>query len=225
MKAILITSCVVALVLILSSRALGQDSYATAPIGSPPVMYHHSSTWEEGVLRGSGDVMRAAGEMNYNHSLATINYQEAYSRYLDNRLKAAATYFDLRQVNREARAEERGQRATPEALTEFSRVRAPDRLAAHQFDGAAHRLIWPASLEGDFFSQERGAIDRLIEARRGDGPENQEIVRLAEAMKLKLVSQVRVMKPAAYVPAKRFLTSLEYEMNFAPGPLAAVAAR
>jgi hypothetical protein len=218
MKAALITSFVVAGAIVLAGHALAQDSYAPGgPIISPPVYYDHSSTWEEGSLRGVGDLMRAAGELNYNSSLATINYQEAYSRYLDNRLKAASTYFDLRQLNREARSEERGQRATSEDLAGYAKIRAPERLAAHQFDAARGQLIWPVSLEGAAFAQERAAIDCLVLARRGVGAESREIQTLAEVMKEKLIAQVRVMKPVDYLLAKRFLISLEYEMNFAPG--------
>jgi hypothetical protein len=218
MKATLITSMFLAAVLMFAGQVFGQDSLAwRGPISSPPAMYHHASTWEESALRGGADLVRAAGEMNYNSSLATINYQEAYSRYLDNRLQAASTHFDLRQLNREARAEARGQRATPDELTEYAKIRAPARLSAHQFDATTNRLMWPASLKGDVFAEYRAAIDRLLEARRGGGVESREIEMLAEAMKQKLLPQVRVMNPAEYLAAKRFLTSLEYEMSFAPG--------
>jgi hypothetical protein len=176
------------------------------------------------MLRGGGDIMRAAGEMNYNNSLAAIYGQEAYSRYLDNRLKVASTYFDLRELNREARAEERGQRATPEDLKEYAKVRAPDRLAAHQLDPTTRRLLWPVSLEGANFAADRAEIDRLIEARRSSA-ENREVQTLAASMKEKLITQVRLMKPDEYLAAKRFLTSLEYEMKFAAGPATTVAVR
>jgi hypothetical protein len=217
MKATLITVLAVAAVLTFAGQVFGQESLATrGPISSPPAIYHHASTWEEGSLRGTGDLMRAAGEMNYNHSLATINYQEAYSRYLDNRLQAASTYFDLRQLNREARAEARGQRATAEDLAGYAKVRAPARLAAHQFDATTNRLMWPASLSGDEFAEERAAIDRLLDSRRSVGAEGREVQALVEAMRQELLPQVHVMKPADYIAAKRFLTSLEYEMNFVP---------
>jgi hypothetical protein len=225
MKATLITSLAVAAAVMFASLAFGQESLAyRGPISSPPAMYHHASTWEEGALRGTGDLMRAAGELNYNSSLASINYQEAYSLYLDNRLKAASTYFDLRQLNRDARAEARGQRATPDELSDYAKARAPDRLAAHQFDATTNRLVWPASLSGDLFAEERGAIDRLVETRRGLDPQSREIQTLAEAMKQKLITQIGVMTGTDYAAAKRFLTSVGYEMNFAPGA-AAVAVR
>ena len=64
---------------------------------------YHSSTAEEGVLTGLGYLTRSMGEANYFHSLAAINGQEAYNRYLQNREKATETYFRMQQINRAAR--------------------------------------------------------------------------------------------------------------------------
>jgi hypothetical protein len=84
--------------------------------------------------------------------------------------------------------------------------------------------MWPASLSGDEFAEERAAIDRLLDSRRSVGVEGREVQALVEAMRQELLPQVHVMKPADYIAAKRFLTSLEYEMNFVPGA-AVVAVR
>jgi hypothetical protein len=117
MRTILYTSVLVAVVLVSANWALAQG-HETSPLPAPTpvVIYDHASTLEEGAYRGGADFIRSVGAANYDTSLALMYTQEAYSRYLDNRLKAAATYFDLRQLNREYRAEERGQRPTTEAL-------------------------------------------------------------------------------------------------------------
>jgi hypothetical protein len=172
-------------------------------------------------MRGAGDVLRAVGEARYNSSLALMNGQEAYSRYLDNRLKAVSTYFDMQNLNREYRAEKRGQRATEEELAGYARDRAPDRLAAHELDPTANRLVWPEALGNERFDAERTAIDALM---AGGGSESRAVQELAEKMVEELRTHVREMKPSDYVAAKRFLTSLHYEMDFAPGA-ATVAAR
>jgi hypothetical protein len=221
MKATLLSSTLVAIGLF-AANAYGQGYTPPAPISSPPFAYHHASTLEEGFARGVADGMRAVGEMNYNNSLAMINGQEAYSRYLDNRLKAVATYFDMRKLNREARAEERGQRATVEDLARIAKMRAPDRLAAYHFDAARNRLIWPELFQEPYFAAERERIDRLMGARAGR--ESREIQRLAGAMTDKLTAIVHSVQPGEYAAAKRFVTSLQYEMNFAPGA-AGVASR
>jgi hypothetical protein len=223
MRATLLTGALVSVALVFANPTLAQvHPTSPAPALAPVTIYDHASTWEEGVLRGRAETARAFGEMNYNNSLALVNAQEAYSRYLDNRLKAVTTYFDLRKVNREARAEERGQRPTPEALTRLAKTRLPDRLAAHQWDASGTRPLWPVALDDPLFAVEREAIDELMAHR--EGAEEREIQRIAAAMTDKLRTQVHAMNPGEYIAAKRFLTSLRYEMNFAPGS-AALAVR
>jgi hypothetical protein len=209
---------------LISTTAYGQGYTPGGPAQSPPWSYHHASTLEEGVLRGGGDLLRGIGEMNYNHSLAMINGQEAWSRYLDNRLKQTATYFDMRKLNREARNEERGQRASIDDAARYAKERAPERLAAFNFDAAHNRLIWPAIFTHSYFAEERDAIDALMATRGGAGPESREIQLLAARMTEKLQLVVHNVQPGEYAAAKKFVTSLGYEMNFAPG-MVGVAAR
>ena len=71
---------------------------------------YHSSTLEEGVQRGYADVVRSRGMANLMNSEAAINLQEADKKYLENRLTATQTYFEMRRYNQEAR---RAERSTP----------------------------------------------------------------------------------------------------------------
>jgi hypothetical protein len=217
MKATLLSATLFAAGLI-ANTAFAQGSFSAGPpVASPPVAYHHASTLEEGFFRGAADFARAAGEFDYNHSLAAINQQEAHSRYLDNRLKRTATYFDMRKMNREARAEERGQRVSLEDAARFAKDRAPDRLSAAHLDAARSRLVWPAIFNDPYFARERAAIDRLMADRAGAGPESRQIQALAEQMTHKLKHIVHEVKPSEYGAAKRFLASVQYEMDFVPG--------
>jgi hypothetical protein len=212
-----LTSTLVALTLIVAATASAEPRYNPAPVASPPVAYHHASTLEEGVLRGGADFFRGIGEASYNSSLAAINAQEAYSRYLDNRLKATATYFDNRKLNRDARAEERGQRPSQEDLARYAKSRAPNRLPAYTFDAARNALIWPEVFNHPYFAAEREAIDRMMAARGGAGPESREIQVATAQMIEKLRMVVHNVPGGEYAAAKRFLTSLHHEMNYAPG--------
>jgi hypothetical protein len=219
MKATLLSSTLAALALV-SGSANAQSFSPGQPAVSPPFAYHHASTLEEGVLRGGADLLRGIGEMNYNNSLAMINGQEAYSRALDNRLKGAATYFDVQTLNREARAEKRGQRATEADLARLAKARAPERLAAIHFDVATKTLVWPEIFNHPYFAEERAEIDRLMSIRGGAGPESREIQMLAAQMTDKLQRIVHNVNKGEYAAAKRFVTSLQYEMNYAPGAAA-----
>jgi hypothetical protein len=224
MKATVFTSVLVVVALVSTHMVMAQ-SHATSPppATSAATLYDHASTLEEGMFRGGADLMRSVGEANYNNALAAIHGQEAYNAYLDNRLKAATTYFDLRQINRERREEERGQRPTTETLARLARDRAPDRLAAHQFDATGVGLAWPPVFNDPGFAANREAIDVLME-HRGATAESQEVQKIAATMTENLRGRVHELKPMEYVQAKRFLSNLQYEMNFAPG-MTAVAFR
>jgi hypothetical protein len=222
MKATLL-STLVALTLV-SGTAFAQSFTPGPPAVSPPFAQHHASTLEEGVLRGGADLLRGIGEMNYNHSLSRINDQEAFSRYIDNRVKATAAYFDVQEINREARAEKRGQRATEEDLSRLAKARAPERLAAIHFDATSRSLVWPEIFNHPYFAEERAEIDRLMSVRGGAGPESRAIQMLAGQMTEKLQLIVHNVNKGEYAAAKRFVTSLGYEMNFAPGAAAVASA-
>jgi hypothetical protein len=217
MKTTITSLTLVALALVAGSASAQSSFTPGPPAQSPPVAYRHASTLEEGIGRGGADFFRGVGEATYNTSLAMINGQEAYSRYLDNRLKATATYFDMRKLNREARAEERGQRPTQEDLIRYAKMRNPERLAAFNFDAARNAIVWPAVFQHEYFAEEREAIDRLMAERGGAGPESREVQLLAAQMVEKLRLVVHNVQPGEYAAAKKFLVSLQFEMNFAPG--------
>ena len=87
-------------VLATANSALAQTgSYATRQTNNgTAVVYRHASTWEQGVLDGWANLVRARGDYAYNRSLAAINYQEAYRRALENSLHRTETYFAESQV-------------------------------------------------------------------------------------------------------------------------------
>ena len=58
----------------------------------------------QSALRGAVDfdaaVVRSAGAANLMNSEAAIRYEEARSRYFENRLQGTETYFEMRRMNR-----------------------------------------------------------------------------------------------------------------------------
>jgi len=181
-----------------------------------PVIYRHASTAEQGLLDGVANGVRAVGDYNYNTSLALINYEIARSMFLDNKVKAVQTYFEMRRQNREAREYETGPRPTQQDAERFAEDRAPDRLAAYQYDHAFKKVYWPTLFFAPAYDTDRTAIEKLMRDR---GPENsglgsenhRQIHSHVESMKELLATQVEVTPPAAYTLAKKFLTGLEYE--------------
>lgn len=177
---------------------------------------YHSSTLEEGVLRGYGALLRSQGEANYWNSLARINNQEAYSKYLANREQSTETYFRMQQINRAAREAQRPQRMTPEAYISLAKKQAPGRLSEAEYDRTLGHLSWPAIFGSEEFAAERVALDTAFAARRpedsGVGSAFSGRVReLTAAMQHILQTKVRSMDQMEYLAAKKFLTGLSYE--------------
>ncbi len=225
MKATTIITAVASLAVVLFAgyTATAQEiAVGRVAYGQPYLVQHHASTWTEGYLRGRADLARGAGQYNYLTSIAAINYERARSARMDNHVKGIETYFEGRRVNREARALEAGPKVTQQQLVELARKRAPQRLAENHFEPALGKIFWPAAFDRTDFATERTEIDRLMALRTigegGLGSDNYTQVKLvAERLQGKLKANIRDMSGSEYVVAKKFLTSLTYEAQFAPG--------
>jgi hypothetical protein len=209
---------VLALAGIASAQSYATPSISYAGYGGyyPGGYGYHSSTFEEGVLRGYADLAMARGQANYYNSLAAINREEAYSRYVQNREKATETYFKMRQINRAAREAEAPQRLSREQYVSLAKKQAPASLSPRQYERTLGRIDWPAALTGDDFSMEREAASRAFASRSpGDFGASSAFygnVRvLTDSLQSKLKSKIGELDAAEYMAAKNFLLSLAYE--------------
>lgn len=190
---------------------------------------YHSSTAEEGYLTGLGSLRRSTGEANYFNSLAAINGQEAYTRYLQNREKGTETYFRMQQINRAAREATRPQPLSFERYVTLAKQQAPETLSDREYDRTMGRLNWPALLKGEEFAPEREALDRAYMARTSNDAGaasafHSNVWQLTQSMDAKLKEKVGQTGTAEYVASKNFLQSLSYESQ-QPLVVRAVAAK
>lgn len=177
---------------------------------------YHSSTFEEGVLRGAAELTRATGEANYFNSLAAINLETAKSQALANRQQRIEDFFRERALNRAARKAAQSKPLSPEAYATLARKAAPDRLGPHQYDRVSGRLHWPTALTAGQFSAERAALEMAFSTRTpgdmGAGTDFHTYVKqVTDLMQSKLQPQVSELSPMEFVAAKKFLGSLAYE--------------
>jgi hypothetical protein len=221
MRSKLLTSAVLATLLALTGVAsaqtfapqdvsLGNGGYGYGGYG------YHSSTYEEGVLRGLGDLARSIGQADYMSSLAGINRQESISRYLDNKEKYAETYFRMQQINRAAREAQRSQPLSPEQYAALAKKQAPDRLNDSDYNRALGRLNWPAVLAGAEFAGERAALDKAFAGRTAHDVGvstafHSQVRKLSASMQDKLQAKVGEMGTLEFIAAKKFLTGMAYE--------------
>jgi hypothetical protein len=194
-------------------------SYAQREPGhGVPAWQRHASTYEEGVQRGYADVVRAMGDYNYNTSLAAINAQQAYGYALENRKRAVQAYFELREINRQARGLRPTQPVTPQTASSDRKPVAPQGLSSREFDPTFGILSWPKTLQRQEFAAERTAIDQLMSERSlrpaAAGPDAvQEVKQLASELKAKLKDQIQTVSPMDYVASQKFLKNLEHELQ------------
>ena len=203
-----------------ASMALGAESdeylgSRQALPGPTFVAQRHASTLEEGVLRGSGALLRGAGEAQYYRSLALINREYARRLYIENRQQATETYFNLKRINRYAREELKTPRATAQDLARYAKDRLPAVLADQEYDRENGMVTWPMVLLRKEFDSDRGLVDSLVAQRPNSNalaPElDSEIASVTDAMLVTLRVKGADLSSAEFITAMKFLKSLKYE--------------
>jgi len=173
---------------------------------------YHSSTVQEGAQRGFADVVRSAGEYNLNTAQAASVSQDAVSKYLDNRLQATNTYFEMRQANRQYRREQETPPLSSQQLYRIAAEKAPDKLAASDLDPLTGDISWPLVLQQDEYEEIRTKMEGLfaLRAKQGDSEYVFQIQDAANEALAKLKANIRDYPAPEYLKAKRFLESLAY---------------
>jgi hypothetical protein len=167
-----------------------------------------SSTLEEGVQRGYADVVRSYGMANLLNSQAANQMEQARRAYIENRLKATQTYFEMRRYNEEAR---RAMRSTPLSMEQYVRLareQAPEPLTATQLDPLTGTISWPAPLRAPAYEAFRKRIERLFQDRATGYVVYGEIQKAVLEFQDVLKQQVDLLPANDYVDSKKFLDSL-----------------
>ena len=195
------------------SQASGQWGW-----GGPFASNHHSSTLAEGVQRGAADVVRSAGMANLMNSEAAKNYEDARSKYLDNRLKGTKTYFEMRRYNKEYRQAEKGPRPTSEQLFRLAKEATPKSLAPTELDPVTGKIAWPTALQDDAFAKYRQNLEELYAIRASSGgkltPDQfQEIQKNIDDLHVELgrKAKAKEIAPQTFSQANAFVKRLGYE--------------
>ena len=183
---------------------------------------NRASTPAESYGRGMSDMIRAAGAANLLNSEAARNYEEARSRYLENRLQATDTYFQMRSRNRAYREDERRPRPTSEELFRLAKARAPDRLSPSELDPISGEIVWPAALRDPRFAATQQRLERMFaywaeHSRQLTVNQMAELQATIDQLTEELMLVVEVVPANTYAEARRFLASLAYELQLSQG--------
>lgn len=199
-----------------AAMAAGLLLLAAAPAWTQ-VVYNNASTVGESYARGMSDMVRAAGDYNLQTSAAAGQYQDAYSKYLDNRVKATQNYFEMRKMNSDYRAAEKDRyyQRCSEAMARHSQAGKPARLSATEVDTVSGQIAWPALLMNDEFAADRKQLEELFAKRAAQGvlttPEKTELRKACLDLKNGLVKYRAKASPTDYKATDAFIHSLAYE--------------
>lgn len=192
-------------------QAATPSNFTYAPTYAEQV---YGGTAEGRLLRGVGALVRSAGEANLLGSEAAKNYEQARSMAIDNRLKAVASYYELRDLNKEWRFGDEG--VTEEQLFRINQARLPPRLTPVQLDPVTGQINWPVMLRLERFASERGLVEEAFATRAtyGGFASHDQYLKLRsmlERMMSLLSDYVDEAPPSDYAAARVFLSSLEHE--------------
>ena len=129
----------------------------------------YASTAQQGADYGMSEMMRAQGYQNLQNSEAAKNWEEAKTADIQNRLRWTETYFEMRKVNREKRAEEDGPPVTQEQAIRMAAQKMPARLRSTQLDPATGHIEYPMILTDTGYKPYRDKLDTLFAHRAASG--------------------------------------------------------
>jgi len=183
---------------------------------------YHASTAGEGYARGLGDVIRSQGQYNLDTSEAAKNYAQARSMEMENRYKWTKTYFEMRDLNRQYRAQEQLPQPTSEQLRRYAQAGRPDELEKDDLNPFTGQLQWPAVLREEDFGEAREVIDRMYRNRalqKGILTSDQyaAVDAASQEMEATLKDNIKKYPTSSYLEARKFLESIRYEARSGRG--------
>lgn len=182
----------------------------------------YASTAGQAAAYGMSEMARARGAENLQNSEAAKNWQEAKTLDIQNRLRWTETYFDMREENRDRRAEEAGPRVTQDQAIRMARMAAPPRLGSTQLDPVTGHIEYPLILTDDSYAAYRNRLDSLFAHRAETGGSiqfsdyqaiQQTVSKFVDALK----QRVKDYPAGDYGRARTFLDSLAHEASMPAG--------
>ena len=183
--------------------------------------YYHSSTYAEGVQRGAADIIRSAGQYNVRTSEAAKNWTEVQSRLYENRVKAAQSFVEMKNIQEAYRQSRRKPRPTSEQLIRMAKMEVPKPLSASELDPVTGKISWPLELTADEYAPVRSRVEALFAERAAvNGKINlnqyKAIINDLEEMKTLLVDRLKRKEvlPEDYTKAIKFIKQLRQQLRY-----------
>lgn len=169
-----------------------------------------------GSTSGQSTIVTGLGALELGTAQGNVLNQQATSIYLNNYKQAASTYYDVRRIHDNARAEHQRVPSTREQLDSTAKIGAPSRLTKDEFEPTSGAIAWPEVLAGAPFAEFRAQLEKLFAERAnaggGRGSDNFHAIRTATSqMQNRLQSMASSLSPQEYIAGHKFIASLAYE--------------
>jgi len=174
-------------------------------------------TAQGAALQGMSQVISSAGQYNLDTSAAAVNWTQAQSNEMQNRVQGVQSYWEMRNIGAAEREKLRGPRPTPEELARRARAGAPRGLNASQIDPVSGALYWPGPLQDADFQTQRSVVDeytaKWVKYGGLDYTDQTQVRENIDTMFDGLKSQISSIPPQNYVTCRTFLQSLLYAIT------------
>jgi hypothetical protein len=159
---------------------------------------------------GMGALIRAQGAYNQMTAQAMIAAEQAKSLSLENKLKTAQTFYQLRRLNENEQALQTRKELALYAPAPPTKI---PRLTPDQFDPVSGRITWPAVLERDEFAAERTLLDELFLRRsiNAAAVTNSDVEKLTDALRDRLDEERDHFSTPDFFSARHFLAAVDGE--------------
>jgi hypothetical protein len=159
---------------------------------------------------GLGALIRAEGAYNQMTAQAMLTLEHAKTAALDNKLKAAQTYYQLHRLNETERAE-----AERKRLATFVHVDPPKapRPTASQLDPVSGQITWQKLLQDDGYKAERQRLETLFGLRALDPTQTDSVAieHTADALRDKLDARINEYPTPDFFAARHLIEALAVE--------------
>jgi hypothetical protein len=178
-----------------------------------------------GVLTGQARYLHGLGLYYQLREDARNRYEEARAKAIQNEELRVNTYFRIKSINAQHRAQFKPQPLTKQTLDQWNLADQPKRLTRWEYNADTGSLQWPAVLQAKEFERERQLVDNLFSRRSAGefGPNSQfylDVKNITSRMKDMLLKYSKSPEcwfgQQEYVGAKNFLDSLTQEARLAP---------
>jgi len=216
-----------ALLVLVASVSIQQVTAPPASYPAPGPGYYGayyspggSTTVAGSYMEGMSSMIGAAGQANLENSIAAGNYQQAYSKYLDNAVKAQQTYFERKDVWEQRKYAE-DQKRQAQRLA-YIRANPPQlRPSDSELDPVTGAISWPLLLRMKDFNEQRQKLDKLFEQRAARGDltyaEAHDVQQTVDAWRDELKENKSEYPYDEYAEAVKFIQRLGREVEYPVG--------